>query len=116
VTVDSSGAKVSGTVQVGAQVEVRGTLRAGVLVASEVKARGGTEVRSFELKGTPSMLDVAMHRFLLRGITVGFDRADLVFKNGTAALLVGYTGTLDVSGVLSADRTRLDATKIEFKN
>jgi hypothetical protein len=97
-------------------VEVRGTLRAGVLVASEVKARGGAEVRSFELKGTPSMLDVATRRFTLRGITVGYARPDLVFKDGTAALLVGYTGTLVVQGVLSSDRTRLDATQIEFKN
>jgi len=114
--VDSSAAQVSGTVQVGAKVEVRGVLRAGVLLASEVKAMAAEEARTFELKGSPSALDTTARRFVVRGVTVSYARSDVVFKNGTAAQLVGYTGTLEVEGLLSADRTRVEATRIEFSN
>jgi hypothetical protein len=98
---------------VGAEVEVSGTLRAGVLVASKVKA-STDQSRTFELNGSPSALDSAARRFVLRGIAVSYGRSDLVFNNGTAAKLVGYTGTLKVEGVLSADRTLLEATSIRF--
>jgi hypothetical protein len=114
VVVDSSAAVVTGTVQVGARVSVRGALRSGVLVASEVRASAG-DARGFELEGTPAQLDTGARRFVLRGVTVSYARADLVFKNGSAAGLVGYAGLLQVKGVLSADRTRLEATEIEFR-
>jgi len=38
-----------------------------------------------------------------------------VFKNGSAAQLIGYVGALEVQAVLSAGRIRLDATVIAFK-
>lgn len=114
VTVDSSAARIEGLVQVGARVEVRGSLRAGVLVASEVKAAASGEARSFELKGMLGQLDTVARRFVVRGTTVSYARAGLVFKNGNAAKLVGYAGTLEVKGTLSTDRTVLEATEIEF--
>jgi hypothetical protein len=114
VTVDSSAARIEGQVQVGARVEVHGSLRAGVLVASEVKAAVNGGARSFELKGTPSRLDTVARRFVVRSVTVSYARAGLVFKNGDAAKLLGYAGTLEVKGMLSADRTVLEATQIEF--
>ena len=115
VTVDSSAARVSGSLAVGAQVEVSGALRAGVLVASEVQARS-EQARSFELNGSPSGLDVLRKRFVLRGTTVSYARGDVVFDGGNAASLVGYTGELKVEGLLSADRTLVEATRIRFKN
>jgi hypothetical protein len=114
VTVDGSAARIEGSLQVGARVEVRGSLRAGVLVATEVKAAASGEARSFELKGTPSQLDTVARRFVVRGTPVSYARAGLVFKNGDAAKLVGFAGTLEVKGTLSADRTVLEATEIEF--
>ena len=114
VTVDSSAARVDGTVQVGARVQVRGALVAGVLVATRVQASAPETVRGFELKGTPSALDTVARRFVLRGITVGYAGAS--FDGGTAATLVGYTGTLEVKGRLSADRQVLEATSISFRN
>jgi Domain of unknown function (DUF5666) len=113
-TVDSSTARVDGTVAVGARVQVRGALVAGVLVATRVQASAPETVRGFELKGTPSALDTAARRFVLRGVTVGYAGAS--FDGGTAASLVGYTGTLEVKGRLSADRQVLEATSISFKN
>lgn len=113
VVVDSSGARVTGTVQVGARVSVRGALRGGVLVATEVRATTGDE-RGFELEGVPGPFDTAARSFVLRGVTVSYARADLVYKGGSAASLVGHAGQLKVKGVLAADRTRLEATEIEF--
>ena len=113
VTVDASAAQVSGTVAVGAEVEVSGSLRAGVLVAAVVKV-SGDQARSFDLEGSPTALDSTARRFLLRGVTVSYARSGLVFENGSAATLVGYTGKLHVEGVLSADRTLLEATRIHF--
>ncbi|GCL62221.1 DUF5666 domain-containing protein [Pseudaquabacterium pictum] len=112
--VDSSAARVDGTVAVGARVQVRGSLQAGVLVATRVQASAPETVRGFELKGTPSALDTAARRFLLRGVTVAY--AGAVFDGGSAAALVGYTGTLEVKGRLSADRQVLEATSIRFKD
>ena len=114
LTVDASAARIDGQLLLGAQVEVRGSLRSGVLVASEVKAGAAGEARSFELKGSISQLDAAARRFLLRGTLVSYARADLVFKNGSAAQLPGYGGQLKVKGQLSADRTVLEATEISF--
>ena len=113
VTVDSSAAKLSGSVQVGAKVQVSGTLRAGVLLASEVEA-SSEKLRTYELNGTPSNLDSARRRFVLRGTTVSYARSDVVFDNGSAARLVAYSGSLKVEGMLSADRTWVEATRIRF--
>jgi hypothetical protein len=114
VTVDSSAARVDGTVQAGARVEVRGRLSGGVLLASRVKASAPDEAKGFELKGTPSGLDTTARRFQLRGVTV--DYASASFEDGSAARLVGYAGTLEVKGRLSADRQVLVADSVEFKD
>ena len=113
VTVDASAARLSGTLQVGARVQVSGTLRAGVLLATEVEASTGT-LRTYELNGTLSNLDSARRRFVLRGTTVSYARSDVVFDNGSAARLPGYTGSLKIEGMLSADRTWVEATRIRF--
>lgn len=114
VTVDSSAARVDGTVQPGARVQVRGSLKAGVLLATRVQASAPETVRGFELKGTPAQLDTVARRFVLRGITVSYAGAS--FEDGTAATLVGYTGTVEVQGRLSADRQVLEADTVEFKD
>lgn len=113
VTVDSSAARLSGSVQVGARVQVSGTLRAGVLLATEVEA-STQKLRSYELNGSLSKLDTVQRRFVLRGTTVSYARSDVVFSKGTAASLVGYTGSLKVEGMLSADRTWVEASLIRF--
>jgi len=117
VAVDISSAKLSGTLKLGAQVEVSGALRSGVLVATELKITSSGSPRSYELEGTPLSIDVVNKRLVLRGTSVSFARSDLVFKSGTLAQLVaGYSGSLHIVGVLSADRTVVEATSIEFDN
>lgn len=112
VTVDSASAQVDGEVVVGARVAVGGALRNGVLQAATVRVLGAG-VRQFELNGSVSSLDAAAQRFVLRGTTVSFARVDLRIDGGSlAALAVGRR--LRVEGVLSADRTVLEATRIRF--
>ena len=115
VTVDAGAARVSGTVRVGAPVEVSGTLRGGVLVATQVEATAG-KVKTFEINGSLSSLDAANRRFVLRGTTVSYASGVVAYANGSAARLVGYVGKLKVQGVLSADRTLLEATRIKFED
>lgn len=112
VTVDSSAARVDGTVQPGARVQVRGKLSGGVLLATRVQASAAEQARGFELKGTPASLDTANRRFVLRGVTVDYSRAS--FQGGSAAALVGYSGVLEVKGSLSADRQVLVAETVKF--
>ena len=113
VTVDAAAAQISGQLQLGAEVMVRGTLRGGVLLASQVVA-SNERPRSFELEGTVSGLDSAAKRFVLRGTPVSYGSSAVVFENGSAAKLVGYSGKLKVEGQLSADRTQLEARRIRF--
>lgn len=112
VTVDTSLAEVKGSIAPGARVEVTGTLKANVLQATEVKATGRDEARGFELNGSPSALDTAAARFTLRGVTVSYAQA--VFRNGNAQRLVGYAGTLRVTGRLSDDRRTMVASEVSF--
>lgn len=113
-TVDSSAARVDGTVAVGARVQVRGSLQSGVLVATRVQASAPETLRGFELKGTPTALDTVARRFVLRGVTVAYAGAS--FEGGTAATLVGYAGQVEVKGQLSADRQMLEATSVRFRD
>ncbi len=112
--VDASGLGLSG-LGVGARIEVEGVLRNGVLRASKVTLLSDQQERErgFELSGKITAVDAAQRTFVLRGQTVGFGRADLVYRNGTAAdLRVG--AQIEVKGLLSADGRRVDATEIKF--
>lgn len=113
VTIDATSARLSGSVAVGARVEVSGALRAGVLVASTVTVEADTRTASFGLLGEVSALDTAARTLMLRQTTVYYGRGDLVVSGGTlAALAVGKR--LRIEAVLSADRTRLEATSLAF--
>ena len=117
VTVDASGATVSGTLQAGAQVAVSGALRGGVLVAGKVSVEPAGKLKTYELRGTVQTLDLAGRRLVLRdGVrdtAVSLARADLVFDKGRLSdLAVGRR--VRVQGLLSADRTLVEATQVRF--
>ena len=119
VTVDASGAAFpdgSAGLALGVRVEVKGSTRAGVLVASTVEIKTDDEVRieGFDLRGTIDSVNPAATTFALRGLTVFYGNAPR-FDGGSAADLVAGR-KLRVRGTLSADRTRIDATRIEFEN
>jgi Domain of unknown function (DUF5666) len=104
----------------GARVEVTGSVVAGVLVATKVQldkpeggGGGGGNPRPLELHGAISALDGTAKTFVLRNITVSYS-GTVVYKNGTATDLANAKN-VDFYGVLSADRTRVQAQRIEFK-
>lgn len=115
--VDASAAVVSGTVSLGARVEVSGRLRAGVLVATRVDVRSDQFERDrlFELRGVIESVASDRTSMVLRGITVGLTRPALQFENGTAASLVPGRA-VEVRGVVAAgDGARLDALQVKFR-
>ena len=115
VAVDASALNPAG-VALGVRVEVEGTARAGVLVASkvEVKTAGDVAGEDFELRGPISSPDATAHSFVLRGVTVVYSTTTTEFRDGTAAGLIAGA-SIEARGRLSADGTQLVATRITFR-
>lgn len=118
LVVDASNASFpDGTtgIVLGARVEVHGTVNNGVLVASAVKSEERRTMghRALELRGELGNLNRGDKTFALRGVTVWFG-GPVVYRGGTEATLANGQ-RVEVQGVLSSDRTRLEARRIEFK-
>jgi len=99
----------------GAHVEVHGTSSNGTVTATtvEVETHADERARGFELHGAISAIDATAKTFVLRGVKVDFSAADVDFRKGSAAqLAVG--AQVEVKGLLSADGTMLQATRISF--
>lgn len=114
--VDGSGVALPAGLVAGARVELRGTVRAGVLRATRVELRSEADhrERGFELRGPIGTVSAAEGRFVLRGITVSTLRPGLELRGGTLADLVPGR-RVEVRGVLAADRRTLEATRIDFE-
>ncbi len=116
VPVDASRASFpDGTaISVGVRVEVEGPVRGGTVQATQVSIRTDSEENQleFELDGSIASIDTAGQTFVLRGVTVSYANNPRV-DNGTLANLAAGR-KVEVRGVLSADGTRLDATRIKF--
>ncbi len=111
--VDASGLVLPPELAVGVRVEVRGTLRAGVLRATRVVVRSESEHsdREFRIDGAITAVDVGAGTLLLRGFTVSTRRSDLRVECTPPALLaVGQR--VELRARLSADRRTLEATRI----
>jgi hypothetical protein len=102
-------------IMLGARVEVEGTVSNGVLVASkvEIEERRTMGHRPLELRGELGNLNANDKTFALRGVTVWYGSA-VVYRDGTESTLANGK-RVEVQGVLSGDRTRLEARRIEFK-
>ncbi|MBI5721229.1 MAG: hypothetical protein HZC37_26465 [Burkholderiales bacterium] len=116
--VDASAAVINGgTLALGARVEVVGSLRAGVLVATRVEVRSDEfeRARGFELRGPIESVAADRTSLVLRGIAVGLTRPGLEFKDGGPADLVAGRA-VEVRGVLSVGNgARLDALEVRFR-
>lgn len=99
----------------GARVEVEGSFVNGVLVASKVEMedRRDRGRRLLEFRGEMGNLDTTAKTFALRGLTIWYG-GTVTYGNGTEATL-GNGKIVEVKGVISADRTRVEARRIEFK-
>jgi hypothetical protein len=116
VAVDASGANPPAGLGRGVRVEVEGTAGGGVLVARKVQVKTPDDVvnQGFELRGPITSVDTPNLSFVLRGVTVRYFIPATDFRGGTPAGLA--TGVnVEARGLLSADGTRLLATRITFK-
>jgi hypothetical protein len=116
--VDASNASFpdgSAGIVLGARVEVEGAVVNGVLVATKVEIADRRDFgrRPLEFRGEMSNLDTAAKTFALRGLTIWYG-GTVDYRDGTEATLSNGR-TVEVRGVISADRTRVDARRIEFK-
>ncbi|MDH5541071.1 MAG: DUF5666 domain-containing protein [Rhizobacter sp.] len=116
VAVNAAGIVPPAGLALGARVEVEGSSSAGILVASKLKLKTPDEVENqdFELRGTISALDAAGLNFVLRGVTVVYSLTTTEFRDGTIADLQ-IARDVEARGMLSADGTRLVATRIRFR-
>jgi Domain of unknown function (DUF5666) len=100
----------------GVLVEVEGTMLNDVLVARKVEVEDKRDQRipRFELHGAITAIDTTAKTFGLRGQTVSYG-GTVQYKKGTeGGLIIGTR--VEVKGVLSADRTKIEAKSIEFDN
>jgi hypothetical protein len=125
VSVNAAGAGVvfedgvAANVVNGQRIEVKGTMQAGVLVASRVEiesesggsggSNGGAEIR---LIGPITSADQPNSSFVLKGLTVRYN-GSTQFDNGSAASLAASV-SVEVRGGLSASGTEVVATRIKF--
>ncbi len=104
----------TGGILLGARVKVRGRSSAGVLIAATVDLRSEGDVfgDGVDLRDVMGSLDTGAQTFVLRGITVFYGNGP-EFRNGSVADLQDGK-RVRVRGTLSADRTRVVATRVEF--
>jgi hypothetical protein len=101
----------------GAEVEVSGSVRNGVLVATRVELEdetegGGTGV--FELHGSIESVDASASRFVVRSVVVVWNQSTL-FEGGSAAdIKVGRV--IEVKGRLSANGQQIEAVAIHIES
>jgi hypothetical protein len=104
----------------GVQIEVKGRMRGGVLVAERVEIRRGnsgsgepTENRQeYRVTARIESADVATQTFVLRGITVTFDSATRFDRGAPADLRAGVE--VEVRGTLvGGDRLRAERIRFE---
>ena len=127
LTIDASTATVepAGSVlAVGVRVEAEGVMRGGVLRASKVEFKGtgeddgggsggGTEV---EITSTIDRVDTVANTLVLTKGAQLVDYAGAVFEDGLTELDLQVGVKLEVKGTLSADGTRVVASRLKKDN
>jgi len=125
--VDASAATVqpaNATLAAGVRVELQGTMRSGVLVATKVEVKtaedggdgdGGGDGVEYEIESRIVSLDLAAKTFIVKSGAQRVSYASAIFSGGTEANLA-VDAKVHVKGMLSADGTEVKASKIEFDN
>ena len=103
-----------GGVVLGAQVEIKGSVVNGVLVATSVQLEDGSQQghgEDYELHGSLSALDTTAKTFVLRGVTVSY--ANVSQWVGLTEAQLATVAKIEVKGSLSTDGTTLVASLIK---
>lgn len=100
----------------GVRVEVEGTVRDGVLVASSIDLRKRTSdrQRQFEFHGRLSALDTTQKTFELRSSVIEYGTA--TFSGGASEAALANDLKVEIKGIRSTDGTRIVATRIKFED
>lgn len=101
----------------GVQVEVKGTLANGSIVATEVELESrhrDADDRKYRLHGAITSVDATAKTFLLRGIAVSY-AGTVTYTGGTEAGLV-QGAKVEVRGTVGATRNTLAATAVRFED
>jgi Domain of unknown function (DUF5666) len=100
----------------GAQVEVKGSTRNGVLLATQIGLENdaGGSADHFEISGSIKSLDTAAQTFVVRGFTVHWS-AGTRFDSSAGASALRNDRKVAVKGALSADGTRLEASAVHVE-
>jgi hypothetical protein len=114
VPVDASAAQVSGTLALGVRVEVEGSSEAGTLRARKVSVESDDDARQFEMRGRVASIDAMTQTFTLRSRSEVVGYAGAAFEDGDASDLRVDT-EVEARGTLSADRTRLQASRVRIR-
>ncbi len=99
----------------GVQVEVQGTVRNGVLVATKVSLESkhrGDDSHALQLIGAITALDSTAKTFVVRGVTVSRSSATVYVNGVEADLAVGRK--VHVKGTLGSTRSQVLASQISF--
>jgi Domain of unknown function (DUF5666) len=116
IPVDATAASPPAGLALGVRVEVHGSLRSGVLVASRIQIENddASDAGAFEVEGTIDTVEAPpAQRFTVRGVSVNWSAATRFVSSTAADIKVGRK--VAVTGPLSADRTRIDATSIHVE-
>lgn len=119
IPVDASQTTTPTGLALGVRVEVKGSIRNGVVIASEIEIEDENELdaQEFEFHGAISELDTTTKTFVIRGYTVryidGFgpeatEGADLLTAVPNNPVLFEVKAVLDNSGQLLATRIEVD--------
>ena len=107
--------KGSGSLALGARVEVKGSIVGGTLVATQVKVEDDEdEDNQIELHGVISSVNTSASTFVLRGVTISY-AGSVKFGHGTASKLVNGA-KVEVKGRASPGGSTVQAQKIEFED
>jgi hypothetical protein len=112
-SVNASGASIqNGPLALGQRVKISGRVQGGVLVASDVRVLGPSEL---QMTGLIASVNLAEQTFEFSGRRDRVSFASAVFENGSvASLTVGRR--VRAFGRPSADGTLLEATRIRIEN
>ncbi|MGA8514055.1 MAG: DUF5666 domain-containing protein [Burkholderiaceae bacterium] len=115
VRVDASTASFpNGTagLAIGTRVEVKGALKAGTLVASEVQIELAESGKEIQLKGAIGSLNPVAKTFELRGVTVSYTNATR-FDNGAESKLADGA-VVEMRGQTAPNSSTVNANRIKF--
>jgi hypothetical protein len=115
VTVDAAGITASGTLALGARVEVEGRSSNGMILARRVSvdAAEGGGAEAIELEGRITAVDASAQTFVVRGVTVAWSGTTTFVSSTAADIVVGRM--VAAKGRLAADRSHVDATVVHVE-